>query len=137
MLNNWSSSTVRVEPDVGSMKIRLYFDEDSMRHALVKALRMRGIDVLTALEADMIERDDSEHLDFAKEYGRVLCSFNIGDFYRLHTEYLSQGKSHTGIILSRQQRYSVGEQMRRLLKLIEAKSAEEMKNQVEFLSAWD
>ncbi|MBM3239910.1 hypothetical protein FJZ31_26800 [Candidatus Poribacteria bacterium] len=73
------------------MKIRLYFDEDSMRHALVEALRMRGIDVLTALEAGMIERDDSEHLDYATEHGRVLYSFNIGDFYRLHTEYLSQG----------------------------------------------
>jgi hypothetical protein len=30
----------------------------------------------------------------------------------------------------------VGEQMRRLLRLMAAKSAEEMENQVEFLSAW-
>jgi hypothetical protein len=38
--------------------IRLYFDEDSMQHALVNALRARGIDVLTALEAQRIERSD-------------------------------------------------------------------------------
>ncbi len=42
------------------MKIHLYFDEDSMRHALVQALRARGVDVLTALEAGMMERKDME-----------------------------------------------------------------------------
>jgi hypothetical protein len=118
------------------MKIRLYVDEDSMRHALVEALRARGVDVLTALEAGMIKRKDEEHLEYATVQGRVLYTFNVGDFYRLHTAFLKQGKSHAGIILARQQRYPVGEQMRRLLKLIAAKSAEEMKNRVEFLSAW-
>jgi len=118
------------------MKIRLYVDEDSMRHALVEALRARGVDVLTAVEAGMIERKDEEHLEYATVQGRVLYTFNVGDFYRLHTAFLKQGKSHAGIILARQQRYPVGEQMRRLLKLIAAKSAEEMRNRVEFLSAW-
>ena len=40
------------------MKIRLYLEEDSMSHALVRALRARGVDVVTALEKGMIERDD-------------------------------------------------------------------------------
>ena len=39
------------------MKIRLYMDEDAMDQVLVKALRARSIDVLTALDAGMIERD--------------------------------------------------------------------------------
>lgn len=85
----------------------------------------------------MIEQKDEVHLEYATRQGRVLLSFNVGDFYRLHTGFLREGKSHTGIILARQQRYSVGEQMRRLLKLIATKSAEEMSNQVEYLSAWD
>ena len=119
------------------MTICLYLDEDSMRQALVQALRARGVDVMTALEADMIERADEEHLDYATAQGRVLYSFNVGDFYDLHTAFMGRGKSHAGMILVRQQRYSVGEQMRRLLKLITANSAEEMRNQVEFLSAWD
>ena len=118
------------------MTIRLYFDEDSMRRSLVRALRARGVDVITALDAGMIEREDAEHLDYATEQGRVLCSFNVGDFYRLHTDYVTQGKPHAGIILMRQQYYSVGEQMRRLLKLMASKSADEMKNWIEFLSAW-
>ncbi|MEM9273311.1 MAG: hypothetical protein AAGA80_10170 [Cyanobacteria bacterium P01_F01_bin.143] len=40
----------------------------------------------------------------------------------------------TGIILGFQS-YSIGEQMRRILRIIATKSAEDMKNQVEFLSA--
>jgi len=117
--------------------IRLYIDEDAMDKDLVQALRARGVDVMTALDAGMIERSDEEHLDYATAQSRVLYSFNAGDFYRLHTAYMTQGKSHAGIILARQQRYSVGEQMRRLLKLIATKSAEQMKDQVGFLSSWD
>ena len=118
------------------MRIRLYFDEDSLRYALVHALRARGIDVQTALEVEMIERSDEEHLEFAMAQGRVLCSFNVGDFYRLHTNYMAQHKSPPGIILARQQQYAVGEHRRRLLKLMAQLTAEDMKNQVEFLSAW-
>jgi hypothetical protein len=116
--------------------IQLYIDEDSMDRALVRALQARGVDVTTALVEGMIERLDIDHLEYAIQQGRVLFSFNIGDFYQLHTEYLAQGKHHTGIVLCPQQRYPVGEQMRRLLKLIATKSAEEMKDTVEFLSAW-
>ncbi len=108
-----------------------------MRRSLIRALRARGVDVITALDAEMIERKDAEHLDYATQQGRVLCTFNAGDFYRLHSDYMSNNKSHAGVILMRQQHYSVGEQMRRLLRLIASKAAEEMKNWVEFLSAWN
>lgn len=118
------------------MTIRLYFDEDSMWQALVTALCARGIDVQTALDAEMIERTDEDHLVFATTQGRVLCSFNVSDFSRLHTNYMAQHKAHTGIILARQQQYSVGEHLRRLLRLIAHRTAEEMQNRVEFLSAW-
>jgi Tfp pilus assembly protein PilZ len=116
--------------------IRLYFDEDSMWQALITALRARGIDVQTALEATMIERADEDHLACATAQGRVLCSFNVGDFYRLHTSYMVQHQAHAGIVLARQQQYSVGEYMRRLLRLMTHLTAEEMHNRVEFLSAW-
>ena len=118
------------------MTIRLYCDEDSMDQDLVHALRARGLDVTTALEENMVNRKDEEHLDYATRQGRVLFSFNRGDFYRLHTEYLSQSKSHAGIILANQQQYSVGEQTRRILHLAAAKSADDMRNWIEFLSAW-
>ena len=81
------------------MKIRLHFDEDSMHKTLVEALRARGVDVITALQAGMIERPDEEHLETALLMGYVLFSFNIGDYYRLHNKILSEGKEHSGIIL--------------------------------------
>ena len=98
------------------MTIRLYLDEDAQDSDLVRALRARGFDVLTAFEAGMVEQSDESHLQYATTQSRVLYSFNVGDFLRLYGAYLAEGKTHAGIILARQQQYSVGEQLRRLLK---------------------
>ena len=100
------------------MRIKLYLDEDAMDRDLADALRQRGVDVLTALDAGMIARPDKEHLEFAISQGRVLYSFNVGDFAALHSELLLAGTNHSGIILARQQRFGPGEQMRRLLRLV-------------------
>ena len=118
------------------MTIRLYFDEDAVQHALVQALSKRGIDVLTALDEGMLEESDEKQLEHASTLGRVLYSFNMGDFCRLHSEWMVSQKTHAGIVLARQQHYSLGEQMRRLLKLIATRTAEEMQNRLEFLSDW-
>ncbi|MCI0395727.1 MAG: DUF5615 family PIN-like protein [Chloroflexi bacterium] len=118
------------------MGIPLYFDEDSMDHRLLRALRSRGVDVVIAFEVNMIRKSDREHLNYATAQGRVLCSSNVGDFMRLHTEYLNSNKQHAGIILIPQQSYSIGETMRRLLRLAATKSSEDMQDWVEFLSAW-
>lgn len=118
------------------MKITLYIDEDSGDLDLADALRQRGVNVLTTLEVERIRCKDDDQLKWATAQGRVIYTCNRGDFFSLHTEWLVDGRSHAGIIFGQQQRFSVGEQLRRLLKLIEAKSAEDMLNQVEFLSAW-
>jgi len=51
---------------------RLYLDEDAMRRSLVFALRARNVDVLSAAEAEMVNRDDQDHLAAAAASGRVL-----------------------------------------------------------------
>ena len=103
---------------------------------LMRALRLRGVDARTALEAGLIARPDAEHLLHAAADGQVLYSFNVADFMRLHDEWLTAGRHHAGIVLTQQQRYGVGEQMRRLLRLVGTKPAEQMLDGVEFLSAW-
>ncbi|MDY6784539.1 MAG: DUF5615 family PIN-like protein [Cyanobacteriota bacterium] len=113
--------------------LALYLDEDSMDRDIVAALRARGVDVTTAIEAKMLGRSDSEQLDYATRQRRVLYTFNRGDFYRLHAQYLTEGKSHKGIILAPQQRYSIGEQLRQILELVSIKTVEEMENNVEFI----
>ena len=118
------------------MKLRVYIDEDSMSHSLVDALRARGVDVLTPSDVGMIGNSDEEQLQFAADSGRALFSFDVGDFFQLHAEWQSIGQEHAGIVLTQQQQFSVGELMRRLLRLKASKSAESMHNQLEFLSAW-
>jgi hypothetical protein len=88
------------------MQIRLYVDEDAMACALVGGLRARGIDVTTVLDAGMSEQNDITQLEYATQHGRVLYTFNVGHFCHLHTQYVSQGKNHAGIIVVFRQRYS-------------------------------
>ena len=97
----------------------LYLDEDARREALLQGLRARSVDVITVASAGMLRRSAREQLNWAQANNRVIYSFNIRDFSRLHTTLLEQGQSHAGIILS-QQGYSVGTQIRGILRLIAA-----------------
>lgn len=107
-----------------------------MSRALVRALRTRGIDVVTALDEGMIERPDADHLALASSLGRVLFTFNVGDFLRLHAEVLAAGGHHSGLALAAQQRFGTGELMRRIVRMFSTRSAAEMVDRVEFLSHW-
>ena len=81
-----------------------------MEEDLVAALRLRDIDVRTASEDGMLGSSDVVQLRWSSAQGRVLYSFNVGDFYALHTDFLQRGERHAGIILARQQRQTVGDQ---------------------------
>jgi predicted nuclease of predicted toxin-antitoxin system len=114
--------------------IKLYLDEDTISRALIRALRARGVDILTAREADQMGASDREQLEFATVRGRTIFTFNTRDFARLHTEYLTKEQTHAGIIVSDQ--IQVGLIVRRLLKLLNDKSSKEMQDWLEFLSNW-
>jgi len=53
-----------------SKKLKFYTDEH-VPSAVVKGLRLRGVDVLTTKEAKMLGATDEDHLTFAKIKGRV------------------------------------------------------------------
>ena len=116
--------------------VRLYFDEDIMEKALVQALRVRDIDVMTVGETGRVGESDEAQLIWATVQGRVLYSSNIGDFCRLHHDFIAERKSHAGIILVSQQRYSLGVKLQGILRLVGNKSAEDMVNQLEFFSKY-
>ncbi len=105
-----------------------------MGRALVRALRSRSVDVVTAREANHIQVADVDHLAYATALGCVVFTFNVRDFARLHREFLAAGRSHAGIIVSDQ--LSVGVLLRRLLTLLAARSAPDMREQLEFLGNW-
>ena len=114
----------------------LYLDEDVQSDALIEALRARGISVFTTSEAGMSNRSDDEQLQFATTQDRVLVTCNVADFARLHTENVSAGREHSGIILVHQQRRSVGELARRMVRLLVAAPDQNMRNRLEFISNW-
>jgi hypothetical protein len=83
-------------------RIKLYLDEDAQRTDLLQALRARQIDVHTASEADLLGEPDDVQLRYSTEPSSVIFTFNRGDFFQLHTKWLSSGHPHTGIIVSDQ-----------------------------------
>ena len=113
---------------------RLYFDEDALRAGIIRALRARQIDVTTAFEAGLVGYSDEENLLYATAQNRVLFSFNRGDFMRLHKTFLTTNRHHAGIIVSNQ--LETGVIVRRLLKLLNARPAEAMRDWLEYLSNW-
>jgi hypothetical protein len=112
--------------------VKFYFDEDSVQHRLIAALRSHGLDVLSSLDAGMNARDDESHLIFAAAQGRVLVSANVRDFASLHRERVEQGGSHCGVLIIPQQRYSTGEIVRRMLRV--ASSRFDLANGLYYLS---
>lgn len=117
-------------------RICFYLDEDTIKTALIQALRNADLDVVTVADVRRLGYTDEEQIIWATEQKRVIYSFNIGDFCRLHRDYMAEDKSHSGIILASQQQYSVGQQLRGLLKLATDKSDQDMLNQLVFLSAY-
>jgi hypothetical protein len=107
-----------------------------MDRVLVVALRARGVDVLTAVEADMVERDDVEHLAFATLNERVLLTCNTGDFCQLHQDWLNAERAHSGIVCMQQQGLPTGPRLRRPLRLFSTFGMEEMRSRLEFLNNW-
>lgn len=113
--------------------IRLYADEDCSEHAVVRGLRARGIDVLTTSDAGRGGTADYEQLAFAAAEDRTLYSFNVGDFARLHRQYLERGLRHSGIVVIPDQRCSAGEKIRRVALFVQSFTAEDMVNRMEYL----
>lgn len=107
-----------------------------MRNGLAGALRAHEVDVMTVAEARMLGQTDEAQLLWAASQQRVLYSFNGRDFGALHRRWISSGQQHYGIVLAPQQRYSIGDQLRRLLRLLHTRTADDMRNRLEYLSAW-
>jgi len=113
--------------------IRLYVDEDASEQAVVDGLRARGLDVVTTAEAGQLGASDIDQLRYAISQERTLYSFNVGDFARLHTEFLAEGTEHFGIVVIPDQRYSIGEKIRALASFATLLSAEEIMNRMAYL----
>jgi hypothetical protein len=108
-------------------RVRFYFDQH-IPSAVARGLRRRGVDVLTAQEADRCSLPDHDQLSFCAEQGRVLLTFD-DDFLGL----AAGGVDHAGIVFCTASKYSIGELIYALLLLYEVLAPEDMVNHIEFL----
>lgn len=113
--------------------IRIFTDED-VHLAVAAQLRASRVDAVSAREAGRLGCDDPSQLRWASGESRTLVTFNVEDFARLHHVWASGAERHAGIVVSAQR--GVGDMVRRLLHLVGQISAEEMQDQLEYLSNW-
>ncbi|MBI5203362.1 MAG: DUF5615 family PIN-like protein [Nitrospirae bacterium] len=107
--------------------IKLYLDED-VHKKIAAALRLKGYDVVSAHEVQKQSLSDFQQLEYTVSEQRAIFTFNAGDFDRLHKGCIKSGKSHFGILLSKQ--IPIGETIRRLTKFLFTHSKEEIKNNI-------
>jgi len=113
--------------------IKLYLDEN-VPEAVAAALKLRGHDVLTTREADNKGLSDPKQLAYAASKKRILFTFNVSDFVKLHSEFTKKGSSHSGIIVSKQ--HPVGTLVKALLNLLSRVDAARAQNSIIWLSDW-
>ena len=80
----------------------------------------------------MGEADDDEQLAYAALEQRALVTFNHKDFAVRHERNLAENKEHWGIVLSTEEPIDV--LRRRLLRLLNTVSSQELKNQIRWLN---
>lgn len=81
----WVEIELPEDLELAERKLRLLADED-VDEALVEALRLAGMDVITVNEVGYRGRDDEDIYRFAYKEGRVLLTFNGRD-YLDHTRF--------------------------------------------------
>jgi uncharacterized protein with PIN domain len=106
--------------------VKFYTDEHVAR-AVIRGLRQRGVDVLTAPEAGLLGASDEEHLARARSEGRVLFTQD-DDFLRLHTADFD----HIGIVYA-PQGTSISAIIRGLTLIHQVLDVEDMNGHIEYL----
>jgi hypothetical protein len=110
---------------------KLHLNEHLSWH-LAEQLRKLGFDVTSTIESGMVEDDDQAQLGFAVSQRRAIVSINHKHFTPLHEQCLADGQEHWGIILSTEEPTPV--LRRRLLRLLNTLSADELKNKIRWLN---
>ncbi len=113
------------------MSLALYMDHH-VPHAITNGLRIRGVDVLSAVEDGSSQLDDEKLLRRATELGRVLFSQDT-DLLRLASRFQRQGIVFAGLFYVHQLRLTVGRVIEDHEIAAKSLDPEEIANRIEFL----
>lgn len=111
--------------------LKLHLNEH-LSPRISQQLRKHGFDVTSSHEANLLAEPDEQQLNFAVKQHRAIVTFNVRDFATLHYAYKKEGLSHWGIIFSPP--IPIGTLFLRLLRLLNTKTAEELKDMVVWLN---
>jgi hypothetical protein len=89
------------------------------------------VDAVSIYHAGLQGLGDPAVLAHASAQGRVLLTHNIRDFVALHHQYLAEGRSHSGILLSHE--LYVGRLVTRILAFISQAGDQDMAKQLYYL----
>jgi hypothetical protein len=118
---------------IEGLSILIYLDHN-VDPLLAKDARKAGYSVVAAVEVGQAALPDPDQLEWATSQGRCILTHDYDDYPRLANDWFHEGRDHSGIILCRQPPdISYGEMLRRLLRLLDTLTAEEMINRVEWL----
>ncbi|MEA3350989.1 MAG: DUF5615 family PIN-like protein [Chloroflexota bacterium] len=115
----------------GGIFIRLYLDAD-VNVNLAANLRAAGYDCVSAREIGNAALDDESQLFYAASVGHVILTHNIQDFVPLFERWWHAGRDHAGVVVSQQIR--LGELQRRVIRLLDTVTADEMLNNLRNLA---
>ena len=108
----------------------LFLDED-VDILVARLLRARAFGVLTTVEAGRRGRDDEAQLAFAAASGYAIVTHNRADYENIARMYLAENRRHAGIIVA--VRNPPHEIVRRLLRILDQLTADEMHDQLLYL----
>ena len=114
--------------------LKIYLNEN-LSWKISKTLREYGYDVISSLEVEMNETDDSSQFEFAISQGRAIVTNNFSDFVELYNQYASEGKSHYGIIFTT--KCTIPTMIKRLKKLLETVTTKQIENQIIWLNDFE
>ena len=115
---------------MGKSPPKLLLDEHIWSY-LATILREQGFDVIHVNDVNLDATPDEKILQFAAGEHRAVVTFNVRDFVPLAVQYYEDGKEHYGVVISEE--ISHGELKRRVTKLLESVTAEELMNSVRYL----
>jgi hypothetical protein len=111
--------------------IEPYLDED-VSILVDDLVRARGFTTLTTREAGQLHASDAAQLAYAASQRKTLLAHNRADFEALAQAYCATGQTHSGIIIA--VRHPPYEIVRRLLLILNHVTADEMQNQLRYIS---
>ena len=105
----------------------IFYTNESVDVAVADGLKRRGVKVVSARDAGNLGLSDGEQLEYARKNNFVIITHD-NDLLLMAVEI-----KHKGIVYVHQEKYSIGDLIRRLRLLWDIAEQKDMANHVEFL----